>query len=254
MLISGKFRNRDVQITTQYHESIVDDRRNETEIRIFLRQNLPNGLRIQPELSVDRKIRHSAPVEFKTGIEKFDNNLYIAAIDVPTAKWFIASAKARAVMNKMLKEHSTSKILGRSVMLRRNGYHVRKFDEALIEGFQMAEALDEQLLSAWKQCQSAFNMQNPIIDANGYPRIEGKVDEFAVRAAVNQGEHAILSVRVELGPHCSKDLELCGLQSDRMISRSPMTVEGLDDQMVIGLSAVNSLRIILDPNLQQILL
>ena len=240
MLIGGKREGREIEIASCRYESIVDDARAETNVIINFMQMLPEGLRIQPFKGVTKSIRDMPGEEIKLGDEAIDRELYISAIDVPSAKWLLSFSKVKDVLKLMLEEHQTSYITKRSVSLRRDGLDIKNFDEMIEKSLFISKVFDELLTAPWVYLSQKYQFDELIISSLGLPRVEGVINDFPIRVAINQSKSIELSIRIDLSQACSKDLEICGKQSTLEVQNPVEGYEELNNIVTIGMQSNSS--------------
>ena len=167
-------------------------------------------------------------------IEAIDNELYISAIDTSTTEWLLSFPKVREVLQLMISEHQTSHITKRSVSLRRDSLNINNFDEMIDKSLFISKVLDEHLSIPWLQLSQKYQLDDLVISSIGLPRLEGEIDDFPIRIAVNQSKVIELSIRIDLSQACSKDLEICGNQSSLEVANPVYEFEELNHIVSIG--------------------
>lgn len=196
MTLFGTVKKYPINIYARRNSDLTDDAQDETEVRITLKYNIAEGLKIQHWDGVEETSRMARSKQLSFNREKLDQELYAEAIDATTGEWVLHQQSVRKVCEQLIELHPASRIEERSVIYRKKGLKPAEIQDAINESMLIAEELDTLSFAVWEKAQEAYGLSLRPTDQNGNPSLKGMIQD--VEATISIENHNFFGFKVEL--------------------------------------------------------
>ena len=180
MTLFGTIKKYPINIYARRNSNLTDDAQDETEIRITLKYNIAEGLKIQHWDGVEETSRMARSKQLTFNREKFDQELYAEAIDAVTGEWVLHQQAMRKVCEKLIELHPASRLEERSVIYRKKGLKPAEILDAVNEAMLIAEEIDTLSFAVWEKAKESHGLNLRPTDQNGNPSLKGMIQDVEV--------------------------------------------------------------------------
>jgi hypothetical protein len=239
MTVIGTKNNYSVYIYARKYQNMVEDYRDETEIKVPLKFTIADGLLIHPWEGISNMPRNQLAQQMKFNRGSLDDSLCLETKDVKTTEWVITQNEYRDIFEQFIDQHPLNRIEQKTVVLRKESLSIEEFENLISNALDLAEKLDNTTIKSWKAQAEARNWELRPKNKGGHPSLKGVIGDMAIKIHVQDNYNPYMEMQIEFPVRFPKDVRMEG---QSVTTKGELLREGFDGSVMYNIGRTKAFK------------